>query len=109
MAVFWWASSSGLCNAFARDLKSSFLPRLNSSPESESDCAHDTHERCDIVPPRRFSQIGISKNREHDQRYDLLNDLQLVRGELRVPDPICRNLKAVLGKRNQPAHDNDQE
>ncbi len=75
----------------------------------EYDRAQDAGERYDIVPARHFSQIDIGKNSEDYQGHDLLNDLELVGRERSIADTICWNLKAVLGKSDQPAHENNEQ
>src|ERR1700735_2070328 len=81
---------------------------LNFAPERERYCAEDAYERSHVVPARYFAQIKEGEDHEDYQRYDFLNDLELVGGEFSVADSICWNLEAIFRKRDQPAHDNHQ-
>jgi hypothetical protein len=54
--------------------------------------------------PQRFAYSADSDfDGEHDQRDRLLDDLELIRGELPVADPVRGHLEAVLEERNPPA------
>src|ERR1700683_74728 len=78
---------------------------LQSAPECGGDGAQNKAEGDRIVPAKRFTQVDVRKHGEDDECDDLLDDLQLVAGELSVANPVRGYLEAVLAKRNQPTHD----
>ena len=45
-------------------------------------------------PRRRLAKVAEREHREHRQRHDFLDDLQLRRGELPVADAVRRHLEA---------------
>ena len=58
-----------------------------------------------MVPFEAFPEIPPRENDEHAERDDLLDDLQLKRGEFSIADAIRGDLEAIFGEGDQPAHD----
>src|SRR4051812_16963115 len=76
------------------------------SPECEHHCREQAAERRQVIPADRLPQIEVGEDRKHDQRHRLLNDFELIAGELTVTNAVRRDLKAVLAERNEPADEN---
>jgi len=76
------------------------------SPECRHDRSHEKQEGRGVVPANSFAEVEPGENGEHGERNALLNDLELVSGELAVADSIGGHLKAIFAKGDQPTdHD----
>ncbi len=84
------------------------MTKLNFPPKRKHHRSKNAQERNRIIPPERLAQIKVGKYHEHQNRDRLLNDLELVSGELPLANPVGRDLKTVLAKRNQPTDRNHQ-
>src|SRR5215475_529488 len=73
--------------------------------EHKKYCSDDKRECDDIVPSELLSQVSDGENRKDDQGDDFLDSLELSRGKLVGPDPVCRHLETVFREGDQPAQD----
>lgn len=71
------------------------------------DSYYNERKGYNIVPFELFFKIEDSKNAEHYQRNDFLNDFQLVGAILTASDAVCGYLKAILKKSDSPTDEND--
>lgn len=62
-----------------------------------------------MVPLHALAKIHPGKYDEDAKRDDFLDDFELIGGEFAVADAVGGHLKAIFGKRNQPAHDDGQD
>ena len=74
--------------------------RFKSKREERGRCK--TGERHQIIPRQSFLQVREGKYNEHDDRNNLLNDLELESREMAVAEAICRHRQAVFEQRNGP-------
>src|SRR4051812_27904030 len=74
---------------------------------------HDGHQDEDeaehIVPAQLFTKHGHGENGEDDQGDDFLDDLELKAGELSIPPPVRRDLRAVFKEGDAPRNEDDEE
>lgn len=83
--------------------------------EDEVDGQNQAEESCEVVPAQRVgAHEHQGEDREHRQRDDLLNDLELPdrigAAEFGASQAVCRDLEAILEQGDEPAHqDNGQE
>jgi hypothetical protein len=73
-------------------------------PEHEEYSPCHQGEGDKVVPSELFLEIQNGEHGEDDEGYDLLDDLQLRRGEMVMADAVCGDLEAVFGKGDEPAH-----
>ena len=82
---------------------------LQLAPEAEHYGADNEKKRNHVIPSYVLAQIDPCKRHEHAECDYFLDDFQLKRCELAVPDSVSRNLKAVFEESDQPAHDDDSK
>jgi hypothetical protein len=82
---------------------------LEFAPKAEYDSTDNEEKRDNVIPPHVLAKIDPCKRDEHAERDHFLDDFQLKRCELAVPDAVRRNLKAVFEESDQPAHDDDSK
>src|SRR5712691_649027 len=75
--------------------------------EREEDRRQQAGEGGQVVPAERFLQVEQGENREHAQRDDFLDDLQLRSRELPIAQPVGWHLKAILEEGDEPADQHD--
>src|SRR5436853_3406342 len=74
--------------------------------EDEKHGSENQQKADDVIPFYFFFEIDDREDAKDQKRDDFLHGLQLRGGELITADAVGRDLKAVFGKRNQPAHQN---
>ncbi len=95
--------SSGYPGSGVRPPSKILLPLL----EDENTGRYDHQESRDIVPFQILFQIENGENTEYGEGNDFLNRLQFSSRKFSVSDSICRDLKAILGKCDQPTDKNN--
>ena len=95
-------------------LDAGFAPRqqfawesLHLSPKYKHHSRENAQKGSGVVPANRLVQIEVRENNEDRQSDGLLDDLQLISGEVAIANAIGRNLKTIFAKRDQLANDDD--
>jgi hypothetical protein len=85
------------------------LDGLELSPEREGYGANQKSKRHSVIPSDVFAEIEPGENGENGEGDHFLNNFQLKAREMAIADAIGRNLEAVFGEGDEPAHDNGGE
>jgi hypothetical protein len=77
---------------------------LQFSPKRKHNGTDEKQKRGRVIPSDAFAEVEPREDDEYAERDDLLYDFQLVTREFSIADAIRRDLKAVFGERDEPAH-----
>jgi hypothetical protein len=76
------------------------LSGLEFAPKAEYYSTDNEEKGNNVIPLYVLAEIDPCKRHEHAKRNHFLDDLQLKRCELAVPDAVRRDLKAVFEEGN---------
>ena len=80
-----------------------FLPLLKDKEHR----TNDEQKADNIIPLQFFAQIDDRENTKDEERNNFLDGLKLGRRKLVRAQTVRRDLKAILGKGDEPANQND--